>query len=472
VVYRDLREFITTLKAMGEVHEVEVQVDKAWEIGAICSENSRKRGPVLIFKKINEFHTPLLVGALGTERRLYAALGVTSSLLAVYEKWFSAMNHRIQPHILRNAPCKEIQLNKINLFDDPFPVPKWHFLDGGPELGTFHSVITRGPKTECVNSGMYRNEILDKNLLGILFSTPNRHAALHWQLWRKKKEPMPVAIAIGLDPYLTILSGSRIPENISEYDVAGGLMGEPYEVVQAETSDLLVPANAEIIIEGEIPTDDFLSHEGPFGEFAGYMGPAQKGTMYIRVKHVTHRKNPIFQGTYEGRFLNESKIIRSYIKSIYVLDYLKKAGIPGIIDVCVTPGGCAGFHTVVSIEKSYPGHARAVIALVLNQPNHFCKYCVVVDEDVDPWDSLQVEWAIATKVQAGRDLVIIKDGSSTTMDPSQVPSRGGWSDLLGIDATSPKDEYEREDAVFPPLADPPQKWITRVRKKWRDYGLD
>jgi len=294
---------------------------------------------------------------------------------------------------------------------------------------------------------------------------------MHWEMWKKKGTPMPVAIAIGLDPYLTILSASPVPYDINEYEVVQGLMGEPYEVIQAETSDLLVPAHAEIIIEGEIPMDDFVEREGPFGEFAGYMGPIQKNSRYIKVKQITHRKNPIFQGTYEGKFYNESKVIRSYIKSVHALDYLKKAGIPGVKDVCVTPAGCSGFHTVVSIKKSYFDHARAVIKLVLNQPDSFCKQCVVVDDDVDPWDSFEVEWAIATRMQAGRDLIIIKDGRSTSMDPSQVPSQKGRSDLLGIDATAPKDEYEREGATFPSIADPPDECVERVRRKWPEYGL-
>jgi UbiD family decarboxylase len=318
---------------------------------------------------------------------------------------------------------------------------------------------------------MYRNQILDKDLLGILFATSQRHIALHWEEWRKKGKPMPVAIAIGLDPYLTILSASPIPRSLSEYEVAGALMARSYEVVQAETADLLVPAHAEIIIEGEIPTDHLYPEEGPFGEFAGYMGPAQKNSRYIRVNKITHRKNPFFQGTYEGKFFNESKVVRSYLRSIYTLQFLKEVGIPGVKDVCVTPGGCSVFHTVVSMKKSYPAQAREVMALVLNQPNTFCKFCVVVDEDIDPWDPFQVEWAIATRFQASRDVMILENGKGTSMDPSQVPSKKGRTDLFGIDATAPIDEYKKEGADMPPLADPTDEMMRAVREKWAKYGL-
>jgi len=456
---------------MEDVHEIEIPVDKNWEVGTICSENFREKGPALIFKKVNQYHTPLVVGVLGTERRFSLALGVPPSVPAIYEKWFSALSHPIQPKIVNDAPCKEVKLDKIDLYEDPFPVPQWHLLDAGPELGTFHTVITRGPETKCMNCGMYRSQILEKDLLGILFSTPQRHIALHWEEWRKKREPMPVAIAIGLDPYMTILAASPIPYSLSEYEIAGALLEEPYEVVRAETADLLVPTNAEIIIEGEIPTDRFYPEEGPFGEFAGYMGPAQKNSRYIHVKKITHRKDPFFQGTYEGKFFNESKVIRGYKNSIYTLKYLKDAGIPGVKDVCVTPGGCSVFHIVVAIKKAYPAHAREVMALLLNQPNTFCKFCVVVDEDIDPWDPFQVEWAIATRFQASRDVMILENGKGTSMDPSQVPSKRGWSDLLGIDATSPVEEYRREGAHMPPVADPPNEMVRRVRERWREYGL-
>ena len=471
MVFKDLRGFLSALRKRGEVHEIEVSVEKDWEIGTICSENSKEKGPALIFKRVNSYRTPLVVGVLGTEERFSLALNVLPSVSAIYKKWFYALEHTVRPKIVMSAPCKEVISREIDLFKDPFPAPKWHQLDGGPELGTFHAVITKGPETNDMNCGMYRNEILEKDALGLHMTNQMRHIALHWQQWKKRKKPMPIAIAIGLDPYLAILAASPIPYGLSEYDVAGGLMAEPYEVITAETSDLLVPANAEIIIEGEMPTDDFYPKEGPFGEFAGYMGSAQKNSHYIRVKKVTHRKDQFFQGTYEGKLYNESKVIRSYIRSVYAMKYLKDAGVPGIQDICVTPGGCSFFHIVVSIRKSYPGHAKQVLSLILNQPGNFYKQCVVVDDDIDPWDLFQVEWAVATRVQASRDVVIIKDGRASTMDPSQIPSKRGWSDLLGIDATAPIDEYRQENAELPALADPPENWIRRVRKRWEEYGL-
>ena len=469
--FMDFRGCLSALVAKGHVHEIRVPVNKDWEIGAICPENSRENGPALIFSKVDDYRTPLVVGVLGSPQRFSLATGFPSSIAEITEKWFSSMAHPLPPKIIANAPCKEVKLEKVDLYQDPFPVPKWHPLDAGPELGTLHAVMSKGRKTSFVNCGMYRNEILGKDILGLNLSNPQRHIARQLEEWKEVKAPMPVAIAVGLDPILTLLSAAPIPWDLSEYSIAGALLGGAYEVTPAETADLLVPANAEMIIEGEIPTDSFYPHEGPFGEFAGYMGSPQENSLFIRVKKITHRKDPLFQGTYEGKFMNESKMIRSVIKSVYTMKHLRESGITGVKDVCVTPAGCASFHTVVSIRKSHPRYAEEVIHRTLNQPGMLCKYCVVVDEDVDPWDPFQVEWAIATRVQAGRDLTIVKDGKGTAMDPSQVPSKRGRSDLLGIDATSPIHEYDREGAAIPPLADPPEELVRKVRKRWGEYGL-
>jgi UbiD family decarboxylase len=469
MAFKDLREFLAALKQRGEVHEISAPVDKDEEIGVICSENSRVRGPALIFRNINGFRTPLVSGVLGTEQRFCLALNVAPQVPAVYEKWLAAVENPVPPKIVAAAPCQEIELDGVNLFSDPFPVPRWHARDGGPELGTFHSVITRGPDGS-LNCGMYRNQIFDRETLGIYIASAERHIGRHWEGWREKNKPLPVAIAIGLDPCLTILSASPLPGTVTEYEVAGALMGEPYELVRAKTSDLLVPARAEIILEGEIPTDRFHPQEGPFGEFSGFMSPVQTRSRYIHIRKVTHRQGPLFQGTYEGKFFNESKVVRSWVRSVYTLKYLRDAGITGVRDVCVTPGSCAAFHTVVALRKSNPEQVRQVMSLVLNQPDMVCKLCIVVDEDVDPWDWQQVEWALSTRVQAGRDVLILK-GRTTPMDPSQVPSKRGESDLLGIDATSPVEDYAREEAAMPALADPTCAQVEKIMSRWSELGL-
>ncbi|MBI2848618.1 MAG: UbiD family decarboxylase [Chloroflexi bacterium] len=469
-VFGDLREFIAYLKGRGELQEIEAPVDKSWEVGTICRENFDRQGPALVFKRVGDFSTPLVVGVLGTVKRYAMALGVPVDMRAIAQKWEEAYRGPIKPIKVGNAPCKEVRMERVNLWADPFPIPLWHHLDGGPFLGTFHVIVTKDPETGWLNCGTYRNQIFTGDKLGCTI-LPSRHIGQHWQKWKDLGKPMPVAIAIGVEPYLNVVSVAAVPAGVDEFDVAGGLKGEPVHVVEAETSDLLIPASAEIIIEGEVPHDEFYPKEGPFGEFWGYMGLAQSNKPIIRVKAVTHRRNPFFQGTYEGRPPNESTVASGIGWSMAMKEHLQKAGIPGIIDVSLLSGGCAAGHAVVTIKKTYTGQVRDVLGHVLGHPNLHCKHCVVVDEDIDPWNLQQVAWAITTRVQAGRDIVIISNGKTSILDPSQVPSRKGWSDLLGIDATKPVEAYEREGEEFPVSCDPPAESLEMVRSRWKEYGF-
>lgn len=472
--YDSLREFVQRLQNEGLYAEVEADVEKEWEVGTVCRETFDQRGPALQFNSVDDYETPLVVGVLDTYERYSMALGVEESFDAISNRWRDAYDNPIAPteKPASAAPVKEntIKADDVDLFDDPFPVPVWHELDAGPELGTLHAVITKDPETGWVNVGTYRNQIMDEGILGCLV-LPYRHIALNWRKWKDRGEDMPIAIALGLEPALSITSVSAVPAQQDEYEIAGGLKGSPVEVVEAERSDLPVPANAEIVIEGEMPIDDFLPSEAPFGEFPGYMGGEVEDSHYIDVQLVTHRDDPLFQGTYEGRPPNESTTVRHLGRSAAMRHHLDKAGIPGVLDLCVTPMGCAGFHTVVCLDKQYPGHVRDVMGHVWGQPTIFSKHVTVVDPDIDPWDQSRVLWSIHTRVQADRDIEIVERGKSIALDPSQVPSRRGWSTLLGIDATRPIDAYDQEGESFPATTEPPAEWRQAVRERWDEYGI-
>jgi UbiD family decarboxylase len=458
------------LDSEGELHRIDSKVDPEWEVGAICRENFDLGGPALQFNSVGKHRTPLVVGVLGKSKLYGLALGVQPVLKEVYDKWQEAFKNPIKPTLFKTGPCKEVKSDQINLYEDPFPVPRWHVLDGGPYLGTFHLVISKDPENRWINCGMYRNQILGKARLGIHLANPNQDFGKILEKWQRLKKPMPVAIAVGVNPYLSLVAVTKIPAGTDEYDVAGGLKGSPIELVQAETSDLMVPACAEIILEGEVPVDDYYPQEGPFGETPGYMGEIEDRINYIEVKKVTHRRDPLFQGTYEGKPPNESALVMLYSRTMSIYDHLLLSGVKGVKDVCVTYAS-RGFHTVVSIQKQYPDHANDVMNHVLGYPGLICKHCVVVDEDVDPWDAFQVEWAIATRVQADRDIEIIKDGTSSKFDVSQVPSRRGRSSWLKVDATKPVEAYKKEGKSFPASSEPPEELMAKVRARWKDYGF-
>lgn len=472
MAYDSLREFVADLRAEGLYAEVDAPVDGEWEVGTVCRETFDRRGPALQFNAVDDFDTPLVVGVLDTYERYSMALGVEPAFDRITRTWHDAYEDPVPPTEVdaTDALVKQNRIEDVDLLDDPFPVPTWHQLDAGRELGTLHAVITRDPGGEWVNVGTYRNQIMDGTTLGCLV-IPYRHIGQHWHEWKELGEPMPVAIALGLEPALSVTSVSAVPAGQSEYEVAGALKGAPVEVVEAELSDLPVPANAEIVVEGTMPVDDFLPTEAPFGEFPGYMGEEIEDSHYIDVELVTHRDDPLFQGTYEGRPPNESTTVRHIGRTAAMSHHLDNAGIPGVVDLCVTPNGCAGFHTVVSIEKRYPGHVRDVMGHVWGHPNIFSKHCTVVDEDIDPWNESRVNWAVHTRVQADRDVEVVENGKSISLDPSQVPSRRGWSALLGIDATRPTEAYAQEDREVPATTEPPREWLAEVRERWEEYGI-
>jgi UbiD family decarboxylase len=470
--YNSLRQYITDLREDDLYAEVDVEVERDWEVGTVCRETFDRRGPALQFNAVGDYDTPLVVGVLDTYERYSKALDVEADFDAITEKWQDAYENPMKPEQVDSdaAPVKRNHIEDVNLNDDPFPVPQWHELDAGRELGTLHAVITKDPEEGWVNVGTYRNQIMDETTLGCLV-IPYRHIGQHWRKWKEMGEDMPIAIATGLEPALSVTSVSAVPAGQSEYDVAGALKGSPIEVVEAETSDLPVPANAEIVIEGTMPIDDFLEVEAPFGEFPGYMGEQVEDSHYIDVDLVTHRNDPVFQGTYEGRPPNESTTVRHIGRTAAMDHHLDNAGIPGVEDICVTPNGCAGFHTVVSLDKQYPGHVRDVMGHVWGHPNIFSKHCTVVDDDIDPWNESRVNWATHTRVQADRDIEIVENGKSIVLDPSQVPSRRGWSTLLGIDATKPHDAYGQEDRNVPETTEPPVEWLAKVRDRWDEYDI-
>ena len=477
MVYHGLKPLLSHLREKGDLQEIQVEVDPEWEVAAICREVFDRQGPALVFNRVGKHTTPLVVGIFATLDRYALTLDCRPDIQEVRARWERAYQAPMKPTVVsaQNAPCKQIKTRDIDLYGEPFPVPKWHKYDSNPYLGTLHAVITKDPETGWTNVGDYRNELRGKDILGQL-AIPYRHIGLHWEKWRQMGKPMPIAIAIGLEPYLNLVSVSAIPAGIDEYDIAGGLKGEPIQVTRAETSDLLVPANAEIVIEGEVPIDDFLPFEGPFGEFAGYMGDPVENCQYIKVKAVTHQENPHFQGTLPLVPPNEESMLRCMGRSFAMWRHLDNAGLTGIVNVSVTQAGCSGFHCVVAIRKSYPGHVRDVMCHAWGHPNLFCKHVVIVDEDIDPWNPFKVEWAISSTVRAGRDIAIVKGGKSIMVDPSSPRPHGGLrgaieSDLLGIDATRPVEVYEAMGAKFPHSADPPKEWVQEVRKRWKSYGF-
>jgi UbiD family decarboxylase len=458
-VINDLRSFLEVLERAGELARVQVPVSLNQEIGAVCLRNLRGNGPGLVFERPGDCAIPLAVDLLASRRRYGLALGVEPEELAT--EWNRRTNNLLPPVIVERGLCqenvkigKEVDLTKL-------PAPIWNELDGGPYL-TLSCHITKDPLTKVRNVGLYRNQLHDEQTLGIL-AAPYTH--LNLQRSKAPGEPFPVAIVLGPDPTVVMTAPAPLPFGTDELAIAGALRGKPLELVRCKTIPLEVPASAEIVIEGEISVDE-LRDEGPFGEFTGHYGGHRAPRPVIRVKAITHRDNPILQATYEGTQPNESGYLTGVPREA---ELMRQISLPGIKKVHVSAPAGGALHAVVAVEKPYEGFGKYVgLAVLGSVAGRYVKQVVVVDADIDPFDPIQVEWAIATRVQANRDIEILKELTGILLDPSLPraeqagPSR---TSKMIIDAT----RYDAKN--FPPVCSPSAVIMAKVEREWARYGI-
>ncbi|MDP2725967.1 MAG: UbiD family decarboxylase, partial [Dehalococcoidia bacterium] len=278
-------------------------------------------------------------------------------------------------------------------------------------------------------------------------------------------EPFPVAIAIGVDPSVLIAVVSPFPFGVDELAMAGALRGEPLEMVPCETIPLHVPAHAEIVLEGEIPADT-LHEEGPFGEFTGYYGVKSRRPV-IEIKAITHRNGAIHQASYEGKPPQETNVLQGI--SIEG-EIMKLVSLPGIRGIHVTEGGCGSFNAVVSIEKRFEGYGKMMAMAILGcWAGRTIKTLIVVDEDIDPYNWTEVEWALATRMQPHQSVEIIKDVTGLVLDPSlplaERLSGNSRTSKLIIDAT----RYDAKE--FEVVCTPKKEAVEKVEREWGKYGI-
>jgi 4-hydroxy-3-polyprenylbenzoate decarboxylase len=289
------------------------------------------------------------------------------------------------------------------------------------------------------------------------------------------KKAMPVAIGIGMDPVLPLTFLAPMPAQTSEYDVAGGLRGEAIDLVKCQTLDLEVPASAEIVIEGEIPPDE-RRMEGPFGEWTGHYGGKPGPRPVIHVHCVTHRNDPIFRGTLEGKPVNEDHLCTSVALSALAHNFLEDTlGITGIRGVHYPAVSGGWGMAVVSMNQRYPAHSRTIAhGLLGSKMGAFLKNIILVDEDIDPFNLDEVWWALASRLQASRGMSILQRGKGVFMDPSQIPELQGFGDTLIVEAVKPYEWQPRPEwgnNRFPPVAHPSQETMKAVEKRWNSFGI-
>ncbi len=479
--YQDLRGYIEMLEHHGELVHVYDEVDWNLEIGAIIRRIYDLGAPAALFEKIKDYPrgyrvlgAPMAHGCQTIYSRLALALGLPSmvSYADVMRTYVERKNKPIKPERVATGPCKEVILKggEVDLLE--FPVPFIHEGDGGRYIGTWNTVVSRDLEEGWVNWGMYRLMVHDRNTAGILIP-PIQHMGRMYQKAQALGQPLECAVAIGTDPASAIVSCTMLPDRVEEVDVAGGLLGSAVPLVQCETVDLEVPANAEIILEGYIPAGE-RKMEGPFGEYAGYETGKASLKPVFHVTCITHRRDPILTVTNMGMPIHESQVVMGITKAGNIYDGLLKQGVP--IKMVFMPPYGVGHLIVISTDTPYMNFAKQVAhAVWATKPGSMVYYVVVCDSDVDVTRFDEVIHAIATKCHPVRGIYKVSHTPGYAhllpfLDSRERPI--GDAAYVLFDCTWPKN-WPRE--MIPVKSSFAVLWPKEIQEKvllkWERYGF-
>lgn len=455
-VFPDLRAFLSYLEGAGDLARLAAPVETRHEMTAVLLRALQDSGPALRFDAATvagrAAAMPVIGNLFGTRERVAAGLGVAPDRVGDLGAFLAALRApapvagmrdalsrwpmlraalNTNARVLRRAPAQRARLPDLGAIPVQVPWPG----DAGP-LITWPVVVTRpadGAPRELhgYNLGVYRAQVIGPDRL-ILRWLPHRGGAAHHRQWMRSGAPMPVAVALGCDPALLLSAALPLPETVSELTFSGVLRGARAEVAPAVSVPLMVPAQAEIVIEGWVHPGD-TAPEGPFGDHTGYYNAAEPFPV-MRVSAITCREDPLYLTTVTGRPPDEPSVIGEVFNDLALP--VIRAQIPEVLDLWLPPAACSYRMAVVKIAKRYPGQARRVMMALWGMLPQFSytKVIVAVDDDIDPRNWNDVLWAISTRMDPARDLMVT-DG--TPMDYLDFASpREGLAGKLGIDATT------------------------------------
>jgi UbiD family decarboxylase len=425
----DLRSYLKTLRdeSPDELWEIDTPVPLEYEMTAYAMEmEKRPNPPALLFNHVRGFDFPVLSNLFASRKRIARVLGLETQELV--SQWPAIASVRIQPEPGAEAPVKEVihTGERVNLWDYPIPV---HFETDAGRYISGGVVIAKDPDSGVGNLNFTRLEVKGETVMGA--SMHSRGDLWHFQKRLEERgQPLEVAVAIGVHPAISIAAATQLPIDEDELALAGGLMGKSVRVTPAETVDLMVPAMAEMIIEGTIEPNT-REDEGPFNEYTGYS--TDRSTRHVmNVTAITHRRDMIFQDVVPGNaseHLNLSKTSRVP----RVFDVVKRT-FQNAVEINYPFSG-THFHCYLSMRNPLPGQARQAILLLFGL-DMYLKLVIVVDDDVDVYNEQEVLWALATRFQADRDLFMVEGVTCNLLDPS---AHGGVATKLGLDATRSAD---------------------------------
>ena len=465
---RDLRDWLQKVEDLKEVQHVK-GANWELELGAITALwGADKR--CLLFDDIPGYPKGfrVLTHSLSSFSRIALTFGIrdVSSKADLVVKCRNLLKSPlIAPREVDKGPVFENVDNEKEVDLYKFPAPKWHAHDGGRFLGTGCVVITRDPDTGWVNLGTYRVMIQDANHCGV-FMILGKHGRIMLEKYKERRQACPIAISLGHDPLLFLLGGVEIPFGVSEYDLAGGIAGEPLSIIKGPLTGLPIPATAEIVLEGEIPPGAEQA-EGPFGEWTGYYGGGLSPKPLMTVKRVAYRNDPIILGAPPGKPPSDNTYFLSPIKAAGVWNELEQAGLPGIKGVWEMEAGGGRMLLVVAIQQMYPGHSKQVgnVAAQCHQGGYSNGFTVMVEDDIDPTNLEEVTWAVCTRVDLERDINVVQGCWTSPVDPMRYPltsDRDVYNSRAIIDACRP---WERR-ATFPMVAATSREYKEEIMAKW------
>lgn len=452
-----LIDFIEYLKENGELLTLSTPLAPKFEISTVISGLRKKEAPALLFKKVRGYEFPVIGNLLGTKKRLSMALGIDQENF--FENALSKLEKRIPPVRVKDRSPKIVitQKGRADLLK-LLPILTHYAGDSGPYI-TSGITSARDPKDGTVGRGLHRMEVRGENELGISLLNPPLSEI--YAQYKKEGRRMDVATVIGVDPAILIASISKIPRGMDKLSLAGGLKGKPIPMVKAETFDIDIPAHAEIVIEGFIDPKG-KEKDGTLGESSGYYMTFSKSPT-IHVTAISYRK-----GAYFHAIVPWGLEVDNLLCLIHGIDFVPKMKreVPSLKRIHLIPG-TFGSHVVMSTETDHKGEIRRALNLALSFKN--IKKAIMVNDDINPEDDQEIEWALATRFQGDRDLIVLSDLRGQPIDPSS--KEGFLTTKIGMDATRPKKEgFEKVDVpikVKQRLA-PILGKLKRKEKKWRN----
>jgi 4-hydroxy-3-polyprenylbenzoate decarboxylase len=451
--YLDLRDFIQQLEAKALLKRIDLAVSPHLEMTLVSDKVLCQQGPALLFTH-SSLSMPVLTNLFGTVERVALGMGAENmgalrdlgQVLAFLKEpeppkgfkdalqkfpLFKQVLH-MAPKRVSSAPCQDVvwEGDEVNLYD--LPIQTCWPGDVAP-LITWGLVTTKNPHSGRQNMGIYRQQLLNKNQV-IMRWLAHRGGALDYYAWQQQHpgQDFPIAVTIGADPATILAAVTPIPDPLSEYAFAGLLRGQRTNLVKCLSSELEVPASAEIVLEGFL-RPGLEAPEGPFGDHTGYYNEVQNFPV-MTVTRITHRRQPIYHSTYTGRPPDEPAILGMALNEVFVP--LLQKQFPEIVDFYLPPEGCSYRMAVVTIKKQYPGHAKRIMMAVWSFLRQFMytKFVIVCDDDINARHWPDVIWAMTTRMDPVRDTVLMENTPIDYLDFASPES--GLGGKMGMDATN------------------------------------